>query len=235
MGSRGRRRGGSAREHIVAAARALFAERGFDGTSMRAVARAAEVDPGLVRYYFPDGKAGLFVAAFAAQGERIGARLERVLEGEPERVAERLLTEILELWDAPGGPERFRALFSAAAAGEARMVREFLAHALLSGLARAVPGPDADDRVALVASQVAGVLVARYVLQLEPLASMPGPELAARVGPVAQRYLDPEELRSTRVPGHSAAAALPPDAAAPPAATPLAPPPAAGIDSSHGE
>lgn len=186
---RGRRSGGGAADDIVAAAAAEFAERGYAAASVRGIARRAGVDPALVRYYFDGGKAQLFAVAVGRRDVDPAALLAGVLAGGPDDVGRRLVEGVLRTWDAPGGRERFRMVMAATASGHDHLVRDFLASEVLGRLRGVLPEADADLRVALVASQLAGVLVARYVLEVEPIASVPVERLIDTVGPAVQRYL----------------------------------------------
>ncbi|WP_024286833.1 TetR family transcriptional regulator [Cellulomonas sp. KRMCY2] len=189
---RGRRAGGArARAEIVAAARVEFAERGYDAASVRGIARTAGVDPALVRYYFPGGKPEVFAVAVADRPTDPSQVVAGLLAGGIDGLGERLVASVLDIWDAPGGREQFRIVFGAAAAGQDTLVRDFLVREVFVRVAAAMPGPDAPLRVSLVASQVAGLLVARYVLEVEPIASADAAELVRRVGPVLQHYLEP--------------------------------------------
>ncbi|MBX9244587.1 TetR family transcriptional regulator [Actinotalea ferrariae] len=189
---RGRRADGSAVEDILAAARAEFAERGYGGTSVRGVARRAHVDPGLVRYYFGGGKPELFAMALARREiDPAGVVATLVADG-LDGLGARLLDVVVGTWDAPGGRERFRMVIAATASGQDHLVRDFLASEVFGRVRAALPAPDADLRVGLVASHLVGVLVTRYVLELEPVASAPREELVALVGPTLQRYLTGE-------------------------------------------
>lgn len=186
---RGRRAGGSAVEEILAAARAEFGERGYEAVSVRGVARRAGVDPGLVRYYFGGGKAELF-AVTVARREIDPARMVTDLVGHGlDGLGPRLAEAVLRTWDGPGARERFRLLVAATASGQDHLVRDFLATEVFRRIRTLLDDADADLRVGLVASQLAGVLVARHVLELEPLASEPVGRLVTAVGPTLQRYL----------------------------------------------
>lgn len=191
---RGRRAGGGARADIVTAAREEFAERGYEGSSVRGVARRSDVDPALVRYYFPGGKPELFAVAFADRdidpARVVAAALAPGLDG----LGARLVEQVLLAWDAPGGADRFRVLFAATASGQHTLLRDFLSREVFSRLGEALTGPDVPMRLGLVAAHVSGVLVTRYVLQIEPIASASAAEIAGRVGPVIDRYLRPDEL-----------------------------------------
>jgi AcrR family transcriptional regulator len=187
---RGRRPVGEDRRgDILAAARAEFGARGFDGTTIRGVARAAGVDARLVHHYF-DGKDALFVAAFELPA-RPQQLLDAVLGPDVDGVGERLVRMFTSVWDTPDGRQRIVALLSAASASEAgaRMLREFLAREVFGRIVARLGGDDPELRAALAASQMMGLGVARYVVRLEPLASADADLVVALVGPTLQRYL----------------------------------------------
>lgn len=187
---RGRRPAGSAtRDEIVLAARAEFAEHGFEAASMRAVARAAGVDPALVRHYFAD-KGELFAVSVLPQGVDAPAVAARVLGGGLHGLGARLLLEVLGIWAEDDGA-RFRAAMGAMTAGDERTQAfvTYLRRSVFDNVTRMLPTPDAEQRVALAASQVMGLLALRYVLRVEPVASMPIGELARFAGPTIDRYL----------------------------------------------
>src|SRR3954469_11292384 len=97
---RGRRPGApDTRADILAAARALFADRGFGRTTIRAVASDAGVDPALVHHYFGT-KDDLFVASLQLPVDP-RERLAPALAGGPDGAAERILRVFLEVWDEP--------------------------------------------------------------------------------------------------------------------------------------
>lgn len=191
--SRGRRGGGEdVRAQIVDAARAEFLAGGYAGASIRAVARGAGVDPALVRYYFPGGKPELFAASMARRVVDPARLVEAELGAGLDGLGERLLDRILGLWDAPGGRDHFRTLFAATASGQDTLLRDFLMAEVFGRLRTALPGPDVELRLGLLVSQAAGVLVARYVLEVDAIASAPRHQLVAAVGPTLQRYLTGE-------------------------------------------
>ena len=187
---RGRRPAGEdTRGTILAAARDEFAERGFDGASMRSVARRAEVDPALVRHYFRD-KSELFAAGMIPTGANPSEVAGSIAAGGVEGLGVRLLTAVLGVWEADGGVA-FRVAFAGMSSGEvqAEALIGYVAREVFGQVVRVLPPPDQQLRVSLVASHVAGLLVARHVLRLEPLASLPADEVVALVGPTLQRYL----------------------------------------------
>jgi AcrR family transcriptional regulator len=190
----GRRRGRpDTRLEILNAARALFAERGFVGTSIRAVASAASVDPALVPHYFGN-KEGLFRAALEIPIDPEELVRTVVADG-PEGAPLRLVQTFLAVWDSPDtGPAMVSFLRRAVAdQGSSDMVRDFFGATVLRAVAGAlvgdVPPQEARERVALVVSQMLGLVVLRRVLALEPIATMPADRLAAAVAPTVSRYL----------------------------------------------
>ncbi|MFN8074956.1 MAG: TetR family transcriptional regulator [Kineosporiaceae bacterium] len=190
---RGRRPAGEdARAAIVAAARAEFAERGYEATTLRGIARVAGVDARLVHHYF-DGKDEVFAAAMEVP---VPPRMivEAVLQGPREEIGVRLLTTMFGVWDAPGGRERITAIVSSATASPtgARIIREFLVTEIFGRIAASLDVDRATLRASLVGSQMIGLIMARYVVQIDPVASAPAPELVAAVAPTVQRYLTGE-------------------------------------------
>ncbi|MEV5765866.1 TetR family transcriptional regulator [Micromonospora sp. NPDC052213] len=187
----GRRPGNpDTREAILGAARAAFAERGFDGASIRAIAAAAQVDPALVHHYF-GSKDQLFLAAMHAPVDP-GELLPKVLAGDREGLGERLVRTFLGVWDSPAGTAGV-ALLRSAVSNEwtARLLREFLVSQVLR---KVLDQLDADPaelplRGSLVASQMIGLAMMRHVVRLEPVASAAPETLVAAVGPTVQRYL----------------------------------------------
>jgi AcrR family transcriptional regulator len=186
----GRRPGASGtRERILAAARAAFAEAGFDGATIRAIAAGAGVDPALVHHYF-GSKQRLFVAAMELPVD-LDAVVPALLAGRPDELGYRIVRFVLELWGAPTTrPLMLGVVRSAASdAVAAAMLRRVLAEGPFTAIAQAIDRPDADLRATLVGSQLVGLAMARYVVGVEPLASTPDEVVARAVGPTVQRYL----------------------------------------------
>lgn len=190
---RGRPRGANrddTKALILAAAAAEFGERGYEGASIRSIARRAGVDPSLVHHYFDD-KAALVaeVVAVPLRPDRIVAS---AIEGPVEELGERLLRGVLTAWDSPAvRPAATVALRSAIGQGPvARMLHEFLRREIMHRLAsRLGDADDAELRAELAASQVVGVIMVRYILAFEPLASLDHDEIVARVAPAVQWHL----------------------------------------------
>lgn len=188
----GRRAGAhDTRGEIVAAARHEFAAKGYDKTSMRGIARAAGVDPALVHHYF-DGKSALFGAAVDLPfqpDEELAAAL-RVPRSEVGRA---LVGFVVGVWDDPERHPSLLALLRSVATNEefATLMREGVTGALISQVldVMAVPPGRRAETTSLVMTQVVGLIMARYVLRAEPLASMSRAEVSALVGPLVQHCL----------------------------------------------
>jgi AcrR family transcriptional regulator len=181
------------RETILAAARAVFAERGYDGASIRRIAKEAAVDPALVHHYFGT-KEALFRAVVALPIEP-DTFMSRVFADGPDAVPERLAAAFLAVWDDPIGGPAIAGVVRSAIANEqtAQWARDFFAAQIVAPLtARLADRIDADEipfRVSLVATQLHGLAVARYLLRLEPIASSNAETVVAAVGPTIRRYL----------------------------------------------
>ncbi|MGY1812885.1 TetR/AcrR family transcriptional regulator [Blastococcus sp. SYSU D00820] len=175
---------------MLAAARTAFAERGFDGASIRAIATAAGVDPALVHHYFGT-KDQLFLAAVEAPADP-GDFLPEVLASPREELGTAVVRILLRVWDGPARPAGL-ALVRSAVGNEwsARLLREFLVARVLRRVVGTLdlPPEEGAARGSLVASQLVGVVLTRYVLRLEPLASATAESVVAAVGPTVQRYL----------------------------------------------
>ncbi|TDC78564.1 TetR/AcrR family transcriptional regulator [Micromonospora sp. KC606] len=190
----GRRPGNpDTREAILAAARTAFAERGFDAASIRVIAAAAGVDPALVHHYFGT-KEQLFRATVDIPVDP-AQLLPAVLAGDVDGVGERLVRMFLTVWDSPAGAAAV-ALLRSAVANEwtARLLREFLVTQVLRRVLDqlAVDPAELPLRGSLVASQMIGLAMMRYVVRLEPVASAAPEALVTAVGPTVQRYLTGE-------------------------------------------
>ncbi len=188
---RGRRPGGpDTRGQILDAARRSFAERGFGATTIRAVASAADVDPSLVHHYF-GSKDDLFLAALAIPVDPrklVPAVFEPGLAG----AAERLLRVFLSVWDDPESRLPLIALVRSSLVADTpeTLLQQGVLRMVLAPMRAILPPAEADRRVQLVLSQMSGLVVTRYLLALEPLASMPAEDVIAWVAPNVQRYLD---------------------------------------------
>ena len=190
-GRRTGRRPGSAdtRGRILAAARAAFGERGYDGATVRDVAARASVDPALVHHYFGT-KQQLFLAASEFPVD-VAEVVPRLLAGPRDGMGERFVRYVVELWDRPEVQPLLMGIVRSASTDKvaAGMMRRLLAEGPFLALARAIDLPDARLRATLAGTQLMGLVLARYVILVEPLATMTPAELAAMLGPTMDRYL----------------------------------------------
>ncbi len=187
----GRRPGNQdTKSSILEAARRTFAEKGYDKASIRAIAGDAGVDPALVHHYFGT-KEKLFLAAMNAPMNP-GELIPKALAGPRDKAGERLLRTALGVWDSPAGTAAL-AMFRSAMSNEwtARLLREFVVTQILRrAVSEMILDPaEAPLRSSLVATQIAGIMVGRYVLKLEPLASADPEVLVAAIAPNVQRFL----------------------------------------------
>jgi AcrR family transcriptional regulator len=186
----GRRPGVSGtREAILDAARRLFAEQGYDRTSMRAIALEAGVDPALVSHYHAS-KQALFVASVELPFEPSEV-LPGILHGDRETTGLRLATFLIGVLESEEGRRRITGLVRAAASEPeaARMMRELLTREVLATVVENLGADDPQRRASFASSQIMGLVMARYIVGVEPLASLPPEEVVRTIGPTLQRYL----------------------------------------------
>jgi AcrR family transcriptional regulator len=190
MNRTGRRPGSpGTREAILDVARHAFGSRGYDATSLRAIATEAEVDPALVLHYF-GSKEGLFIAATGMPGDLLeligglaslpaGDRLPALVRGH------------LQMVDSDSGRNAMIALLRSAVSNDkaAAMLREFLTAQLLPVIAGLTDQPDARLRASLVAAQLIGIAMLRHVIKAEPMVKATPDEIVALVAPVIEGYV----------------------------------------------
>lgn len=187
---RGRPRGDSdARERIAAAALHEFGEHGYDGATIRSIAGRADVDSALVHHYYGT-KADLF-AEVAGFPVRPDIAVPAILRESRDDAGERIVRFVLEAFERPDVRKRGVMVLRTAVSGKltAPLVTGFLARELLPRIASELEAPDAEVRAGLVATQIAGLLITRHVVELPAVAEAPVDELVARIGPTIQRYL----------------------------------------------
>jgi AcrR family transcriptional regulator len=197
----GRRPGASVtREAILDAARSAFAEHGYQGATIRGIGETASVDPALVHHYFGT-KERLFVDALKFP-IRPDEAIPALLAGDRRTIGERLARLAVSIWESPSGRRALLGILRSAMTNEraATMLREFVAEALLGRVAASLGLPDARLRASLAASQLIGVAVGRYVIQVEPLASADPEVLVAWLAPTLQRYITGEPSRRSSRP-----------------------------------
>ena len=177
------------RDQVLAAARRAFTEKGFGGASFRTIAAEAGVDPGMIRHWFGD-KAGLFRASMEPPVDPEDL-LADVLDGGPDGLGERLLRRLLTEWDRSGAHSPMIILVRSAVSHEesTRLLREFVTGQVLGRLTGTMDAPDRALRASLVGSQIIGLVMARYIVRVDPLASATVEEVVTAVAPTLQRYL----------------------------------------------
>jgi AcrR family transcriptional regulator len=195
-GGRTGRRSGSppTREAILRTANELFRRDGYSATSLRAVARAADVDAALVVHYFGT-KAGLLRAALERQLDQPDAAVAEILANGPDAVGERLVRELVDRWDHDEQGQEIVTIMSCSlrepVAGDLlhEMVKARITAPLATALARAGRCEQADLRADLAAAQIIGLAIARQSLKLDSLVARDADELAAVYGPLLQHSL----------------------------------------------
>lgn len=187
---RGRRPAGQdTRAALVEAAHDVFAESGYEGATVRAIAARAGVDAAMVNHWF-GGKEGLFaqvVLKFPFDPQTVVTTL---LEGDLDHLGERVIRQFVTVWDATSGgtfPALIRSLagHDQAAAG----LRDFLLKHVFGHIVARIRADHPHLRASLCASQLIGVGMIRYVAKFEPLASVDVETVVTTVAPTLQRYL----------------------------------------------
>jgi AcrR family transcriptional regulator len=178
-------RSAGTRRAILDAARSAFAACGYEQTTIRAVAAAAAVDASMVMRYF-GSKAGLFAAAATAD-----LAVPDLRDVRPPERGKVLVRYLVDRWEDTSRDDELILLLRTAVTSEA------VAAQLQDTLARLVTGPiaalgarGAAERGAFIGAQLLGLALCRYILRMEPLASMPAAQVTAAVAPSVQRYLD---------------------------------------------
>jgi AcrR family transcriptional regulator len=186
----GRRPGASgARETILDASRELFAAKGFEKTTIRAVAAKADVDPALVHHYF-GSKVDLFTASIALPVDPHDV-LAPVYASPLEDLGHALAAAVIGLWDSEHRDAAVAMFRSEIAGGEGSLIRTLLLEVALEPLLARIDHPAGTGRLRaeLVATQMTGIMLVRYILAFEPLASLPSERIVEIVAPTLQRYL----------------------------------------------
>ncbi len=197
MSRAGRRSGDSGtRAAILDSARRQFAEHGYDGATIRAIASGAGVDPALVHHFYGT-KERLFAAAMqlpVIPSEVISAALADTSRRPEVTLGTHMVASALALWESEEVRGPFLGLLRSAMTSEqaTAMLREFITEAILAPVAAVTNDTDpgsAPFRASLIASQVLGLALTRYLLGLGPIASAGRDELVAAIGPNIDRYL----------------------------------------------
>jgi AcrR family transcriptional regulator len=210
--SRGRRAGSpDTGNQILAAAKRRFLAVGYQATTLRSIAAEAGVDVALVSYYF-GSKQSLFGAAMALPANPIQI-IVPLLAGDPDTLAEALLRSLLQTWDDPTTGAPLQALAQAAVSDPDlnRAVREAVSREVVGRLTKRLGGPDSAQQAAAFSAQMAGVIIARYVIRLEPFASMSAEDVVRRLGPSLALTITPAKQNQSRSRGRGRAAAASPN------------------------
>jgi AcrR family transcriptional regulator len=182
------RSGAQSRQRILATARALFREHGYAGTTVRAVAAEAGVDPAMVFYFFGT-KQGLFGAAVEMSAD-VPPAIESIFTGGLDGIGERIVRTLVENLDRSDRAPLAMLIRSAPTHDRSEaLLREFIDREITGRLAALLGTPDAALRAGIAAVQILGLAAARYVVRIEPIASASVEELATRFGPIVQHGL----------------------------------------------
>jgi AcrR family transcriptional regulator len=187
---RGRRQGGPvSRDAVLHAAKQQFAKRGYDKTTLRAIADDARVDPSMVLYLF-GSKAELFRESMKLV---LPANLlTNELAEKDDDVGRRVVRAYLGIWERPDTAASMASMVQSATsnsdANEA--FRGFLHDYLLTAVSNALGGGDeARLRAMLAATSLVGTAMLRYIMRVPPLSSLGVDEVVALVGPAVHRSL----------------------------------------------
>ncbi|MEU9056824.1 TetR family transcriptional regulator [Streptomyces sp. NPDC048384] len=178
------------RDRILSAAREEFSERGYEKTSVRGIAKAAGVDSALVHHYFGT-KEQVFEASVEVAFAPAFKVRDVVLQGPLDDVGERMTRFIFGLWENPVSRKPLLAIVRSAVNTEAAaaVFRRLVSAQLMRRIAGEIDAPDAELRAELAAAQLVGVAMMRYVIKIEPIASVDVEQIIARVAPVVQGHL----------------------------------------------
>jgi AcrR family transcriptional regulator len=175
------------RRKILDTAQVAFAANGYSGTSLRGVAREAEVDPSLIVHFF-GSKAGLFAAVAGTiwVPDQLAAQIEAT---EPEQMGAFIASAFLANWEANERRDPLISLISAALADEAAsaVLRDFLTSTFTLPMIRRVGSDQPELRAALLSSQLMGLGLARYALGFGALVDAPTEQLKAWLADTVQR------------------------------------------------
>ena len=187
---RGRRPGGAdTREVLINAAREVFIEQGYDGATVRAIAARAGVDAAMVNHWF-GGKEGLFGEAVLKLPFNPQDIVDILVTAPADQLGDTIVRTFLTRWDASGGGV-FTALIRSVTSHDeaALMLRDFFLKFVFKQVIARFSTDHEEFRATLIATQIVGLGMVRYVAQFEPLASADIDTLAAAIAPTIQRYI----------------------------------------------
>ncbi|MET1072052.1 MAG: TetR family transcriptional regulator [Umezawaea sp.] len=189
QGRTGRWRSGvESKQRVLDAARTLFGQRGYDGTTVRAVATEAGVDSAMVFYFFKN-KQGLFSAALEMSAT-VPPAIDSIFTGGIDGIGDRIVRTLLENLDKSDRTPLVALTRSASSDDKSQaLLREFVDRELTARLAAMLDTPDAALRAGMVNVQILGLTTARYIARIEPIASTPVDDLVTHFGPLIQHCL----------------------------------------------
>ncbi|MEJ7690257.1 MAG: TetR family transcriptional regulator [Nocardioidaceae bacterium] len=179
------RKGDRTKAAILASARNAFHELGFDGASVRTIAAQANIDPAMVIRYF-GSKQELFAAAV-----RIELRLPDLAQVPKSRRGRTLVEHFLHRWEGEPNEDALIMLLRSAVSHEdsARRLHTVFASQVVGALRPVVAASEVKRRSALVASQMLGLALTRYVLRLPAVADLSRTDVIRDFSPTIQRYV----------------------------------------------
>lgn len=178
-----------ARERLIAAGQHHFLRLGYDNATIRGIAAEAHVNHALVKYYF-GGKEGLFKAVLDLLATP-GQAFDQVIASHPDNLARALLAAAINFWEAPEGHEGLRRLILDSESDPATQAafRGYIQNQMIRRLAEVIGGPDARLKAGAAGATIAGLFFTRYVLRIEPVATMTKDEVVAYFTPALHASL----------------------------------------------
>jgi AcrR family transcriptional regulator len=186
----GRRPGpGVTREAIAAAAGRQFGELGYERTTIRGIAKEAKVDPALVLHFF-GSKRELFNSATILSLE-LDEALPQIIDGPRSMLGRRITRWVVDALEQPESRQAITGILRAAVSDPeaAQAARDVVTARVLAPIAEHIDADRPELRASLVNSQMVGVIMGRYIVPVEPLASMSPSDLVDAIAPTVQRYL----------------------------------------------
>ena len=170
---------------ILKAAQELFADQGYERATVRDIAARAAIDPAMVIRYF-GSKDGLFARATA-----FDLRLPNLSTISKEDIGETLIAHFLDVWEGSLSNGSLISLLRAATSNDdaANTVRTIFGGQVVPMLAQVVPPAELPMRAGLVATQIMGLAVTRYILKVPPMVAMDRAQIVRLLGPTMQRYV----------------------------------------------
>jgi AcrR family transcriptional regulator len=168
---------------VLDVARRRFLSEGYQSVTLRSIAAEADVDVALLSYFF-GSKKGLFGAALALPANPPEV-LRKALPGDPATLPERVLRALLHAWEDPQQGAPLRVMVTAAIQDRelARLLKEVFEREMIARIAEHIGGSDAHYRAGAFIAQLAGLVFTRYVLRVDPIATMSVDELTRHLAP----------------------------------------------------